>query len=230
MNAAAGWVRAGLVAAVLLAGGCAGWPWSSLNASSDAAATPRPYWPDRRDYHAFRAAHRDIIEPNYLPFMVHRLPGDDPAGDHLVLCRWPNDAMPLRVFIDSPVIPEELQDEFDPVEPERYAEAAEAALQRWEKELEGLVTFRRVDERSDADLELILVAETAPVEADRRGLGRISLSNACRVHGEDPDSDRLVVMPLRKACPTSLGQRRRPPRLECSPHAASSRSRKSCRG
>jgi len=39
------------------------------------------YRPDRRDYAAFQAAFPDLLEPNYLPFMVHRLPGDGPDGD-----------------------------------------------------------------------------------------------------------------------------------------------------
>ena len=39
------------------------------------------YQPDRRDYAAFKAAFPDLLEPNYLPFMVHRVPGDGPDGD-----------------------------------------------------------------------------------------------------------------------------------------------------
>ena len=38
-----------------------------------------PHRPDRRDYAAFQAAHPEILEPNYLPFMVHRIPG---GGSH----------------------------------------------------------------------------------------------------------------------------------------------------
>jgi predicted Zn-dependent protease len=156
-------------------------------------SVPRPYWPDRRDYGAFEAAHRDLIEPNYLPFMAHRLPGDDPAGDYLVLCRWSEASMPLKVYLESPVIPAELEDEFDPIEPARFVAAVESALAHWEEELEGLVAFERTGDRAAADLELVLVAEEAPEESDRRGLGRISLSHACQSDGEDPDSERLQV-------------------------------------
>jgi hypothetical protein len=173
-----------------LAFACATGPLAS---KPDASTAPRDYWPDRRDYSTFQSAQPDLIDPNYLPFMVHRLPGDDPSGDYLVLCRWDAADMPLRVYIGSPQIPEDLQDEFQPIEPMHFVRAVEAALLKWEAELEGLVGFTRVESRVQADLELVLVAEAAPEEDDRRGLGRISLSNACRVEGEDPDGDRLRV-------------------------------------
>ena len=64
-----------------------------------------PYRPDRRDYMAFRRAWPDVLEPNYLPFMVHRRAGDPVKGDLLLFCRWPDDAMPLQVYIDVPPIP-----------------------------------------------------------------------------------------------------------------------------
>lgn len=101
--------------------------------------------------------------------------------------------MPLRLYINSPVIPESLQDEFDPIDPTLYVEAVEAAIAKWERELEGLVTFEQVSDARSADIELILVAEQAPEELDRRKLGGVSFSDACRVDRKDPDSDRLVV-------------------------------------
>lgn len=179
-------MRRGLLLAIVCwTAGCAASP-----VRSDSA---RPYWPDRRDYRAFGVAHRDLLEPNYLPFMVHRLPGDDPAGDYLVLCRWSAASMPLQVYLEAPEIPAALEDEFDPIEPARFVAAVESALDQWEEALEGLVTFERTTDRAAADIELVLVAEQAPEESDRRGLGRISLSDACQSDGEDPDSDRLRV-------------------------------------
>lgn len=154
---------------------------------------PRDYWPSRRDYAAFRSAHSDLLEPNYLPFMAHRLVGDELLGDYLVLCRWPDAAMPLKLYIDSPVIPESLQDEFDPVEPQEFVAAVEAAIAKWEGELEGLVTFEQVSDPSRADIELVLVAEQAPEDLEMRKLGVISFSDACQVDRPDPDSDRLIV-------------------------------------
>ncbi|MFP8880389.1 MAG: matrixin family metalloprotease [Myxococcota bacterium] len=176
--------------AVILSAGCAALQPGNTTKSTTA---PRDYWPSRRDYGAFQSAHPELLEPNYLPFMAHRLSGDDPRGDFVVLCRWSASAMPLRLYIDSPVIPESLQDEFDPIEPAQYVEAVEAAIAQWERELEGFVTFERVPDASSADIELVLVAEPAPEEFDRRKLGEISFSDACRVEGKDPDSDRLVV-------------------------------------
>ncbi len=154
---------------------------------------PRDYWPSRRDYAAFHSAHPDLIEPNYLPFMAHRLPADGLRGDYLVLCRWPASAMPLKLYIDSPAIPESLQDEFDPVDPAEFVAAVDAAIAKWEGELEGFVTFERVSDPEFADIELVLVAEQAPEDRDRRKLGEISFSDACQVERPDPDSDRLIV-------------------------------------
>jgi predicted Zn-dependent protease len=184
--------RALRVAAVALLASWVGCQ-SGVGSQSAGDASPRPYWPTRRDYSTFRAAQPDLLEPNYLPFMVHRLPSDDPLGDFLVFCRWPAEAMPLRVFVEVPEIAESLQDEFHRADPRSYVRAVETALARWEEQLEGLVRFQRVDDRADALLELLLVAEPGPEEADRRGLGRISLSDACRVEGADPDADRLIV-------------------------------------
>jgi hypothetical protein len=173
--------------AALTAAGCARLPF---------AEEPRyVYLPDRRDYAAFRAAHPTLLEPNYLPFMVHRFPVEgDAAGDILAFCRWPDEAMPLPVHVAEPVIPEELQDEFRPVEPEVYVTAVAHALLSWERELEGLVRFRRVARREDAALVLALIPEEAPTpETDRVVLGTTPLGGACRSHGWDPDAERLLV-------------------------------------
>ena len=166
--------------------GLAGCAALQPESSTQSTTALRDYWPSRRDYAAFRAAHPDLLEPNYLPFMSHRFSSDDPLGDALVLCRWPASAMPLQFYVDSPVIPESLQDEFAPVDAERYVEAVEAAIAKWERELEGLVTFERVPNVEDADIELQLVAEEGPEEFDRRQLGGVSFSNACQIDGEDP--------------------------------------------
>lgn len=153
-----------------------------------------PYFPDRREYAAFRIANPELLEPNYLPFMVHRLPGSPVLGDDLVFCRWPAERMPLRVYVHRPAIPESLQDEFRPVEPERYVEAVVAALDEWEAELEGLVRFRRVERSDKADLEIRIRGETAPIDHNREVLGTTTaLLDACKAKGWDSDSQRLVV-------------------------------------
>ena len=86
--------RARLLLAVVILGGC--------------AASPEPgdgarYVPDRRDYAAFRASQPDLLEPNYLPFMVHRIPQEGAEGDLLIFCRWDDDDMPLPVYVEAPV-------------------------------------------------------------------------------------------------------------------------------
>lgn len=103
--------------------------------------------------------------------------------------------MPLRVFVDEPVIPAALQNEFDPIEPQEYASAVVRALETWEAELEGLVEFQHVADERDALLRLRVLAEEAPApEPEIRVLGTTeALLEACQPHGWDPDSERLEV-------------------------------------
>ncbi len=154
----------------------------------------QPYEPDRRDYFAFRPAWPDLLEPNYLPFMVHRFASPGPEGDLLVFCRWDDAAMPLGVHVAAPEIPEDLQDEWNPRDPAVYAAAVLAALGRWERELEGLVRFRRVEREADARLVVRLLPERAPAgDPERQPLGMTRLRGACRPRGLDPEAERLLV-------------------------------------
>lgn len=161
----------------------------------DAALGQTPYRHDRRDYLAFREAYRDLLEPNYMPFMVHRKQGDPTAGDLLIFCRWPAASMPLRYTIDEAVVPEALQDEFRPVDPRVYTEAVREAIAIWEGELEGLVTFAPADSPEEALLHFRVLAEESPTPEPRvRVLGSTdALHRACRPHGWDPDSEHLNV-------------------------------------
>jgi hypothetical protein len=138
------------------------------------------YRPDRRDYAAFKAAHPEVLEPNYLPFMVHHIPGEKGEGDALVFCHWSQEDMPLPVYIGPPEIPDEIQDEFDPKDPAVYVAAVDAALRMWEHELEGLVRFRRVATPGEAKLSLMLIAGEGPKEdPERKVLGEASVEGAC---------------------------------------------------
>jgi predicted Zn-dependent protease len=153
-----------------------------------------PYRPDRRDYAAFRAAWPDVLEPNYLPFMVHRIPQSGGRGDALVLCRWSDSDMPLAVHVSAPEIPDSLQDEFFPRDPAGYVDAVERALAAWERELEELVRFERVADPRQARLRIVLVAEPAPVSGGRAVvLGTTRLASACRAQGWLDDADRMRV-------------------------------------
>lgn len=70
-----------------------------------ASGPPAPHRPDRVDYLAFREAHADLLEPNCLPSMLHRLPREGPEGDLLILCHWDAEQMPIDIAIDLPAIP-----------------------------------------------------------------------------------------------------------------------------
>jgi predicted Zn-dependent protease len=148
------------------------------------------YTPSRFDYYAFRGAFDGLVEPNYLPFMAHPIVLD---GDRfaLVFCRWDRERFPLAVHVSLPAIPDELQDEFDPIAPGAYRAAVESALDAWERNLEGLVRFRLVERESQADLSIQLLAEPAPrPEPFVEVLGRISMDRACRL-GDESESDRF---------------------------------------
>ncbi|MEN8182001.1 MAG: matrixin family metalloprotease [Myxococcota bacterium] len=161
-------------AAALLAAGAA-------CASRDRQATR--YLHNRTDYERFRQRHPELVEPNYLPFMAWyaRIAGEET----LFFCRWPREAFPLAVKVGDLEIGEALQDEFHPTPPEAFVAAAARALSSWESELEGLVSFRRVDSPAEADLVLRLLGEEAPVpDPGVKVLGTTPLGDACRL--EDP--------------------------------------------
>lgn len=184
LRSAACALLAGALGCGLLAGGG---PWR------DAPAPPE-YRPDRRDYSAFRAAWPELLEPNYLPFMAHRVARGGGLSDAFVFCRWDDAEMPLPVHIAPPRISDAVQDEFAPRDPAGYVAAVEHALATWEREMEGLVRFRRVDDPGAARIAIELRGEVAPVmDEERQVLGSTRLGGACRVEGEDPDAERLRV-------------------------------------
>jgi hypothetical protein len=153
------------------------------------------YHPDRRDYSSFRLAFPGLLEPNYLPFMVHRFARDTAQGDALIFCRWSEDQMPISVYLNEPVFDESVLDEFIPVRPHAYVQAGVDALQIWERDLDGLIRFQRVDSPEQAKLQIRLLGERAPVPVpDRQRLGAAEkLVDACRSLGWDPDADRMRV-------------------------------------
>jgi hypothetical protein len=103
--------------------------------------------------------------------------------------------MPIAVAVEAVEIPEAVQDEFDPVDPARFAEAVWRALTTWEEALEGLVSFRRVNDPADARLRLrVLPEEALSLEPEARVLGATeAVRRACQPHGWDPDSERMQV-------------------------------------
>ncbi len=121
------WIATGCGVAAIA--GCASWEGGSLELgrASVSASAEAAYHPDRRDYATFREAHPGLLEPNYLPFMVHRFRRNAAVGDALVFCRWSESQMPILVHLETPDIPASLQDEFRPRDPELYREAGSAA-------------------------------------------------------------------------------------------------------
>ena len=138
--------------------------------------------PTRGEYERFRAQHPELLEPNYLPFMVWRAAPAGSADEWLVFCRWPAEAFPLAVHVREPEIAPELQDEFRPARAEDFVAAAKRALATWEAELEGLVSFRLVEAPGEASVVLRLIGEEAPVpDAGVKVLGTTPLGDACRI-------------------------------------------------
>ncbi|MFQ5418451.1 MAG: matrixin family metalloprotease [Myxococcota bacterium] len=167
-----------MLAAVLAA--CA----AERSAFPEQPADRPEYRPDRLSYAAFQAAHPELLEPNYLPFMVHRIPRDDPRGAAMVFCRWDEQGMPLSIYVATPVIPEELEDEFEPADPASYVAAVVAALDMWERDLEGLVRFRLVASPEEADISLNLIAAAARTpDPEVKVLGTTPFAGACASRG-----------------------------------------------
>jgi predicted Zn-dependent protease len=161
------------------------------------------YLHNRDDYFAFRAAHPEVLEPNYLPFMVYDVParpesfalrwlrrvGVAPAGERrLVLCHWRPEDMPLAVWIEPPRDLDRLEEETNPPAPERYVDAVQRALDGWQRDLDGAVRFESASRRGDADLEIRLLGERAPEPSEGvRVYGAASVGDSCRVLGGDPE-------------------------------------------
>lgn len=145
-------------------------------------ASRSPLPADRREYLAFRGAHPEVREPNYLPFLLHRVrEGDE---DLLVVCRWDDAAFPLRVGIEAPEISGELADGPQPVDAGVYVRAVQEALARWERELGAPVRFRAAGAGEAVDLRFRLHGDRAPVPEDgKQVLGMTPLGDACRRSG-----------------------------------------------
>jgi predicted Zn-dependent protease len=176
------------VSMALCASGCAHY----------AVPSYEPFLPSRHDYDAFRGSHPDVadqlLEPNYLPFMAHRMEVAGKNEDVVVFCRWDESEFPLAVHVEPPRILPELQDEFDPQEPDVFVEAAWRALENWQEAVAGVPTFRRAKSWTDADLRIELMGEQGPAPQDGvQVLGTTSLARACRVHGRGLVQDRLDV-------------------------------------
>ena len=176
MRGGRAWLAA--VGALLAALGC-----------SDAgpkAGSLSPLPPDRREYQAFRVAHPELGEPNYLPFVVHRLRIEGSDEDVLATCRWPDERFPLAVTIDAPQLAAGLADEDHSTSPAVYVQAVERALAHWEQELGAPIRFRGAAEGEKPDVRIRLLGERAPMPEDgKQVLGMTPLGDACVVRRGD---------------------------------------------
>ncbi len=203
------------------AGPRAGWAlWGALALGGCSHPPPTPPPPAYRhnlaDYVAFRDAHPVVVDPNYLPFMVHRVEvdpaapgwrrtlahwvgwrGTAPRRERLVFCRWDDRDLPLRVYLEQPVLAPELDPERDGrrrFEPERYVEAVRRALRIWERDVGERISFQEVPRPADASVRIRLIGDVAPTpEEDVQVLGVAKVGDACRVVGGDPATGRLRV-------------------------------------
>ncbi len=173
--------------------GCASPP---TPAREEAAVEPprATYRHNLPDYAIFRDTHPGVQDPNYLPFMAHRV-GLGGGRERLVLCHWEPEDFPLPVRIVAPRIPQELLDEFRPREAGEYVAAVRRALGLWARDLGGAVSFREVREARDARVTIRLLGEEAPVPVeDVRVLGIArSVGSACRHRSGDPATGRVDV-------------------------------------
>jgi predicted Zn-dependent protease len=181
--------------------------WLALAVALSGCAAPageRPrYLHNRDDYLAFREVWPELLEPNYLPFMVYDVPAEPLSalrrlgirlglaaapGRRLVFCHWTQEDMPLAVWIEPPVGLDAIEEEGPVRAPERYVEAAEEALATWQRDLDGAVRFERASSPGAADFEVRLLAERAPEPtADVRVYGAAAVGDSCRVLGGDPE-------------------------------------------
>jgi hypothetical protein len=155
--------------------------------------SPEPFFPTRYDYQSFARAHPNLPEPNYLPFMAHRMSLKKGAEDLIVLCRWDPGHFPLAVWVEPPHIGEPLQNEFNPKQPEDFVEAAWRALTSWEQALGSPVRFRRAESRAASDLQVDLIGSEGPKPEDVQVLGATPLQRACQVKSSVVHAGRVDV-------------------------------------
>ncbi len=144
----------------------------ALTALATCRAAPVDYAHNRWDYWSFRARTGALPEPNYLPWAMHReeLPG---GGEALVVCRWADDALPLRYFVESPVIPESLAGEWSARRPDDYVTAVDEAFALWQRAIGGQERFARAASAGEARVIIHLRADVEEV-AQGQVLGVVS--------------------------------------------------------
>ncbi|HTO05607.1 MAG TPA: matrixin family metalloprotease [Myxococcota bacterium] len=155
-------------------------------------SAPVEYRHNRWDYWSFAKRFADLPEPNYLPWALHReLLPDGKEG--LVVCRWADDALPLRYFVEPPVIPESLAGEWAERRPEDYVTAVDEAFALWQRALGGPARFQSVASRKEAQVTIHLAAEVEEVE-EGQVLGVVhGEAERCTVTKAGPGADQVQI-------------------------------------
>jgi predicted Zn-dependent protease len=176
---------------------------AGLLACAAPAGEPTRYVHNRDDYLAFREVWPELLEPNYLPFMVYDVPARRVSAlrrlatrlglvaapaRRLVFCHWAPEDMPLAVWIEPPGALDAIEEQTFARTPERYVAAVEEALAAWQRDLDGAVRFERVNAAEEADFAVRLLAKAAPEPAaDVRVYGAAAVGDSCQVLGGDPE-------------------------------------------
>ena len=158
-----------------------------------ATSSTEPFSPTRFDYQSFARSHPDLLEPNYLPFMAHRMSPKHGDQDLIVFCRWDDGRFPLAVWVEAPQIGEPLQNEFNPKEPVDFVDAAWRALDSWQQALGGRPHFRRAESEGSSDLQIELIGSEGPKPGDKQVLGATPLQRACQLKSTTVRGGRVDV-------------------------------------
>ena len=155
-------------------------------------SAPIEYTHNRWDYWSFTARAGPQPEPNYLPWAMHREELPD-GGEALVACRWADEALPLRYFVESPVIPEALAGEWSTRSPEDYVNAVDEAFALWQRAIGGPARFARAASAREAQLTIHLQAEIEEIEQGQV-LGVVhGEADRCSVKRSGPTPDRVEI-------------------------------------
>jgi hypothetical protein len=153
--------------------------------------TSEPYHHSRADYWAFRAGMGRLPEPNYLPFVAHRGTLPD-RTEGFVFCRWADEAFPLRYHVEPPIIPDDIQDEFNPRSPEEYVGAVHRAFDRFRELIGRPVRFAQAADPAEADLRVVLKASNHFEGSFELG-GMLPGGNPCRIVGPGPTPETVAI-------------------------------------
>ncbi|HKC50383.1 MAG TPA: matrixin family metalloprotease, partial [Myxococcota bacterium] len=164
----------------------------AISAACAGHGAPAEYTHNRWDYFRFTARAGPQPEPNYLPWAMHRKELPD-GGEALVACRWADDALPLRYFVESPVIPEALAGEWSTRSALDYVTAVDEAFALWQRAIGGAQRFARAASPGEAQLTIHLRAEIEEVPQGQV-LGVVhGEADRCSVKRAGPTPDRVEI-------------------------------------